>query len=63
MPKYGEDGHLTIIGEDELKIVEARHKVHSVVSDIRDSYAAVQFVCVPVLSDEIKENFENFKVS
>lgn len=59
----GSEGNLMITGEDVTKIVEARHHLHSVIEHIRNTHPPMQFVSIPVLSDEIKDNFEKFKVS
>lgn len=62
IPLNGMEGNLTIIGEDETNIVEARHQVHSVIEHIRNAHRPMQFISIPTLSDEIRNNFEKFKV-
>lgn len=62
IPLNGREGGLTIIGEDVTNIVEARHQVHSVIEHIRNSHRPMQFISIPILSNEIRENFERFKV-
>lgn len=61
-PKFGKDENITITGDDIFKVAEARHRIHSVVDQIRHSHSVIQFISIPVLSDEIKENFIKFKV-
>lgn len=63
IPVSAAEGTLTIIGEDAIKIVEARHQVHSIVDHIRNSHRPMQFISIPTVSEEIKTNFERFKVS
>lgn len=63
MPNLGTDGNMLIMGEDETKVIEARHHIHSVICSIRDASTPMQFISIPILSKEIKENFEKFKVS
>lgn len=59
----GNNGNLVITGGDITKVIQARHRIHSVIDNIRHSYPAMQFVAIPLISEEIKKNFENFKVS
>ncbi|KAJ8935076.1 hypothetical protein NQ314_013021 [Rhamnusium bicolor] len=60
-PKHGKDGQLIIKGEDKSSIQKALNDIHSVVGAIRDQSAALQFISIPLLSEEIKSNFEKFK--
>lgn len=60
---FGEDSNLTIIGDCKEKVAEAREELHSVIGDIRDQTAALQFISIPTLTEEIKSNFDKFKVS
>lgn len=62
MPKFSADGNITIEGDDISKVIEARHKLHYVVSQIRKRHGVLQFISIPLLSDQIKENFLKFKV-
>lgn len=61
MPKY-RDGNITIVGHEISKVVEARHKLHFIASEIRSSQRVMQFISIPTLSDEIKNAFLKFKV-
>lgn len=63
IPVDGVEEQLVITGEDATQIVEARHQIHSIIDYIRSSHPPMQFISIPVLSDEIKENFNKFKVS
>lgn len=63
LPKHGNDGDMTITGVELQQVTEATVRIHSLANEIRDSYSAMQFISIPVLSDEIKDNFEKFKVA
>lgn len=56
------NGYITITGQDHVQITEARHQLHSIIDNIRYLHKPLQFTSIPVASDEIKENFERFKV-
>ncbi|KAL3280682.1 hypothetical protein HHI36_003919 [Cryptolaemus montrouzieri] len=60
-PKNGKDGLLEISGDSEETVEEAREQIHSFIADIRQHYPAMQFIAIPLLSDEIKKNFTEFK--
>ncbi|KAJ8958921.1 hypothetical protein NQ318_019690 [Aromia moschata] len=60
-PKQGQDGKLTVAGDAEKNIQQAVHELLSVISAIRDQHAAMQFIAIPLRSDEIRSNFEVFK--
>lgn len=55
-------GSITIEGDDVSKVIEARHKLHFIANEIRNSHGVVQFISIPTLSEEIKEKFLRFKV-
>lgn len=62
LPRHGEEGMLTIAGQDRDKIENALKEIHSVIAFIRNQQAALQFISIPLLSKEIQENFLKFKV-
>lgn len=62
VPINGTNGKLTIIGEDTTSIIQARHHLHSIIEYIRYVHPPMQFLSIPLLSDEVKKNFEIFKV-
>ncbi|KAG5889801.1 hypothetical protein JTB14_031349 [Gonioctena quinquepunctata] len=61
VPRHGEEGDVVVKGENESNINEALTAIHSAVGQIRDRNVALQFISIPLLSDEIKSNFEIFK--
>lgn len=62
IPKVGTNGAIQVQGNTIEAIVEARNELQTIVSDIRDKSMALQFIAIPTLSEEIKENFILFKV-
>lgn len=63
VPKVGQEGKLEILGENEEKLQEALIDILSIIGHIRDSNAALQFASIPILSKDVQDNFEKFKVS
>lgn len=62
IPKFGNEGCITIVGNNEVDIISATEHIHSVVGDIRNRTRAAQFICIPVHTEEVQNNFEKFKV-
>lgn len=63
IPKVGETGDIIITGSSERDIISARNRIHLIVLKMRDSHPITHFVSVPVISNQIKKNFEIFKVN
>ncbi|KAF5305209.1 hypothetical protein FQA39_LY09297 [Lamprigera yunnana] len=61
IPKNGSDGHIQIVGNSESDVIDARQQMHSVIGAIREHLSPTQFIQIPVNSEEIKRNFEQFK--
>lgn len=62
IPKHGANGKITIQGDRKEGIFSALEKIHLTVGQIRQQSSALQFIGIPLLSDEIKSNFEKLKV-
>lgn len=62
MPKNGNDGYIIVTGSSEPDVVNAREMIQSVASEIRERQMAAQFISIPVHSEEVQRNFEQFKV-
>lgn len=62
MPKHGIEGHISIIGNNIQNIIDARHTLHEAVYNIRNRITAAQFISIPVVNNDIIQNFEKFKV-
>ena len=63
VPKAPCDNNRIIIkGSDVDKIANARAKLHTLISLIRDSNTAMQFISIPVLDQPFIEKFNAFKV-
>ncbi|XP_045471368.1 activating signal cointegrator 1 complex subunit 1-like isoform X2 [Harmonia axyridis] len=60
-PSSGNDGFLEIFGDSEESIEEAKEQIFSFLADIRNQTPPLQFISIPLLSDEIKLSFEKFK--
>lgn len=63
IPKVDNDGKLQIVGENVENLQEALSEVLSIIGHIRDNNVALQFATIPLLSKEVQDNFERFKVS
>ncbi|KAF2884275.1 hypothetical protein ILUMI_21896 [Ignelater luminosus] len=61
MPKNGNDGYIIVTGDNEIDVVNARETIQSVASEIREKQIAAQFISIPVHSEEVQRNFEQFK--
>lgn len=61
-PTPKKEGFLEILGESDESIEEAEKHIHCFIADIRNQLSPLQFIAIPLLSDEIKHNFEEFKV-
>lgn len=55
------DESITISSKDIESVIDARNKLHSVFSIIRDSQNVLQFISIPTLNSDIKTKFEGFK--
>lgn len=63
VPKSGETGNITITGESERQVSSAYSRVQMIVFQAKDKQMMTHFISIPCMSDSIRENFENFKVS
>lgn len=61
VPNANKSGKLSISGDNERNLAIALHEIHSIIGDIRNRSMVLQFIAIPLLSDEIKSNFEHFK--
>ncbi|XP_057660454.1 activating signal cointegrator 1 complex subunit 1 [Diorhabda carinulata] len=60
VPSYGNNRKLIISGvEDNIR--DALIELHSVIGYIRDRSLPLQFTSIPLVNEEIRSNFENFK--
>lgn len=62
-PRHGENGKLTIKGDEKKNIEDAVNEIHSVIGAIREQLTAAQFISIPILNSEVQTNFVKFKVS
>lgn len=62
LPQSFIGGNITVKGDTVTEIIDARNELHSLAGEIRNSSTVLQFVSIPVISNEIKENFQKFKV-
>ncbi|XP_031343533.1 activating signal cointegrator 1 complex subunit 1-like isoform X2 [Photinus pyralis] len=56
-----DDGSMTISGDCADDVVNARRTVQSIVAEIRNKQPAAQFISIPVNSEEVQRNFQQFK--
>ncbi|XP_060517084.1 activating signal cointegrator 1 complex subunit 1-like [Cylas formicarius] len=61
LPEIGQDGEVAIHSDSKMKLLKAVDQIHSVAAEIRRRYAALQFVCIPCLSQSVQESFEKLK--
>nr|XP_023020546.1 activating signal cointegrator 1 complex subunit 1-like [Leptinotarsa decemlineata] len=61
VPKLSQEGKLMICGDTKFNIIEAINEIYSAVGQIRDRNVALQFISIPLLSNEIQTNFKKFK--
>lgn len=62
MPKPGERDEIIITGQTERGVIAARMRVNMLLLKIRENHEITHFVSMPVVSREIRGNFEIFKV-
>ncbi|KAK9710949.1 hypothetical protein QE152_g25707 [Popillia japonica] len=53
---------IVISSECIKNVIDARHKLHSVFSVIRERQNVLQFISIPVTTDDVKMKFEAFKI-
>lgn len=63
MPKPGERDEIIITGQTERGVVAARMRINMLLLKIRENHEITHFVSIPIVSREIRGNFEIFKVS
>ncbi|XP_065164562.1 activating signal cointegrator 1 complex subunit 1-like [Atheta coriaria] len=61
LPKEGNDGDVIITGDNINEVADAREEFHLLLQSIRSKIPPRQFISIPTLSDEVKNNFKQFK--
>lgn len=61
IPKQGETGDIIITGVSERDVTSARNRINMIVLQFRDKHQVTHFVSIPVVSEQMKHNFELFK--
>lgn len=61
IPKHGETGKIVITGPTERSVASAWSRVNMIVLQNRDNKQITHFVSIPVVSEEIWKNFDDFK--
>lgn len=62
IPKQGETGNILITATTERDVISARNRVNMIVLQMRDKQQMTHFVSIPLISEQIRHNFEQFKV-
>lgn len=62
MPKPGCDEKVIITGPTERSVYSAKMRINLVLLEMREKHPLTHFVSIPVVSNEVKGNFELFKV-
>lgn len=62
LPKNGNEGYLNINGTTASDIINAREIIHSTLLDIKEKLKPLQFISIPVHTEEVQRNFQLFKV-
>ena len=62
VPKPMEKGDVEIRGSSKRDIILAKRCIDAIIATSRQKLTYTHFISVPMISEEIKKNFEKFKV-
>lgn len=63
IPKPGAtDEEIIITGRSERAVVSARNRINMILLQLRERERPTHFISIPVISNEIKSKFTEFKV-
>lgn len=63
IPKQGVDGLVEIVGSAKQSVISARRRLELIIMAARHKQDKTHFLCVPVMGQNIREKFVQFKVN
>lgn len=63
IPRQITEKNIVITGPTASNVVSARRRIELISIDLREKHAITHFISYPLISDEIKQNFKEFKVN
>lgn len=62
VPRINEIGDVKIEGGTERDVVSCKNQIQMVLFNRREKMPVTHFLSIPIISDEVKNNFNKFKV-
>lgn len=62
IPRTSNDKNIVITGPTASNVASARSRIERISAELRQKHSITHFVSYPLISDEIKKNFAEFKV-